>query len=98
MSPFRWLAPLLAAPTVIDVPTSRRLCALVEAKNRMCYINALRALFHLTNATYVEGFVVLRIGTRLEHAWLETPRGVVDPSPNYVAMAQGDRTYFPGPR
>ena len=98
MSALPLLDPELAAPTTVDRATSRRLAQALQAKDRGCYRNALRALQLQPSATYVEGVVVLAGGLQLEHAWLEAADRVVDPTPVYSAMPEGDCTYFAGPR
>lgn len=52
----------------------------------------------LPNATYVEGVFVVSGGLQFDHAWLERGAGVVDLTPSYIAMPDGDCTYFAGPR
>jgi hypothetical protein len=42
--------------------------------------------------------LVRALRERFEHAWLETARGVVDPTPVYAAMPKRACTYFAGPR
>lgn len=98
MSGVTFLDPELAAPTRVDRASSQRLARAVGARDRGCYRNALRALPRLPDATYVEGVVAMQNGLRLEHAWLETIQGVVDPTPVYAAMREGTCTYFAGPR
>ena len=92
------LDPDLAAPTSVDRTTSKRLPRAVRARDGDCYCNALSALPRLSDATYTEGVVVLQNGIELDHAWLECAAGVVDPTPSYAAMTDGECTYFAGPR
>ncbi len=82
----------------MDRATSQRLARAVGARGRGCYRNALRALPRLNDATYVEGVVVIQQGLSLDHAWVESAAGVVDPTPVYAAMAEGACSHFAGPR
>lgn len=92
------LTPERASATVVDYATSQRLAAALDAQDGYCYDNALCALFQRSDATYVEGVMVLHDGLLVEHAWLETEAGVVDPTPRYATAENGACTYFPGPR
>lgn len=92
------LDPKRASATVVDYATSQRLAVTLDAHERYAYDNALCALYRLPNAIYVEGVVVLHDGLQLDHAWLDTDAGVIDPTPSYAEAANGACTYFAGPR
>jgi hypothetical protein len=96
MQPQLTLAPLLAAPTLVDRVRSLKVARQVGARPNHCYTNALRALPLVPNALYVEGYVVEDHPMLCfhEHGWLWTPHGVIDPTPAFVETGASSWTYF----
>lgn len=83
----------------LDYETSRLVAKRIKAKNRSCYYNAVRGLWHvLSQAVYVEGYAVTNDGKEvpgmvIEHGWLEHRGMIVDPT-----LLTGVAHYVPGLR
>lgn len=77
-----------------DEDESRRVGRAVGASAKQCWFNARRTVLKLeeyAEASYVEGWAVLRNGMCIEHGWVLQDGVVIDPTlPDRVAA------YFPG--
>jgi hypothetical protein len=70
----------------VDQAESRRLAALVAARDKKCYANALFAQVVRPDLIYVEGLAITDDSRMIEHAWLETAAGdvIIDPTPIFA--------------
>lgn len=77
----------------LDTITSARLAAVIHARPQQCWMNAMKALPHLSGGLYVEGWLVCD-GVPIEHGWCEWEGKVVDPT---LYNRLGNHfAYFPG--
>lgn len=86
----------------IDIRESARVCKLVKAKDRECWDNCLQALARCyrdtSDARYVEGTALSKLGLTAEHGWLEVASIIVDPTPCWHTDLDNVPCYFAGPR
>jgi hypothetical protein len=77
-----------------DEQESKRVKRIIRAQPKRCWFNARRAVLRLaeySDASYIEGWVMLKTGTVAEHGWLVKDGIIIDPTlPTQVAH------YFPG--
>lgn len=79
-----------------NVAESKRVGKAVGAKNKQCYMNAMRAIWEVPEyeqADYVEGYAVIDGDFCIEHGWVEQDGVVIDPT-----LQDHDIAYFPGLR
>jgi hypothetical protein len=81
-------------PTGSDRVEARRVAIAIRAMPSQCWFNARKVILRLeeyAEASYVEGWAVLRGGTWIEHGWVVRAGVVIDPTLPEEVVA-----YFPG--
>jgi hypothetical protein len=63
----------------LDFDTSEKISGLIDVLPKQCWMNAIRALPHLSGGWYVEGWLIID-GYPLAHGWCEWEGMIVDPT------------------
>lgn len=86
----------------LDLERSREVSAVVHAMPKHCWQNSMDALETCyrdhPSAFYVEGWAVTEYGLVVEHGWVEVDGRIIDPTPSWNEVEEGDRAYFAGVR
>ncbi len=98
MSSSATLSPLLVENQVVNREYSRCVAQHLKLQPKLACKNALAAVASLIpTGTYVEGLVANSKGVPhriYEHAWVQTPNSIVDPTPRHVSVSS-EIAYFP---
>ncbi len=92
------LSPLFSECQIVDRKRSRFFAQQLKARPAYAWRNSVAALLELIlTGTYVEGLVAdstQQPHMIREHAWVQTPDGIIDPTPRFLSAAS-EVAYFP---
>jgi len=82
---------------LVDEALSVQVATTTGSKANQPFDNAYRALLHVDQGIYVQGFLVVagNLFNPQEHAWIETESAVVDPSLPHLGQPSTALHYFP---